>query len=72
MPSRPVFGPRIEHRIADASRFAKKDLIFTNDAESKCVDERIEAVGFVEYDLAADRRHAKAVAVMADAGDAAF
>ena len=66
------FCTGVKNRIADAGRLTKKDLILTNDAESKCVDERIKAVRFVKNNLAADRRHAKTVAVMPDAVDAAF
>ena len=66
------FCTRVQNRIADARRFAKEYLVFFYNAQSKGVDKRVEAVRFVKDDLTADRRYAKAVAVVADAFDTAF
>ncbi len=46
-----------------------KILFFLDDAEGKRVDQDIGVVAFVKITLAADGRHADAVAVAADAGD---
>ena len=69
MPSRPVFAPTYKNRIADAGGFAEKDLILAHQAERERVHQRIERIGIVECDFAADGRHAKRIAVVRDARD---
>ena len=48
---------------------ARKMRSARHDAEREGVDQDVAVVAGVEVDLAADRRHADAVAVAADAGD---
>ena len=62
-------GAHIEHRIADAGRLRIEDLVGVGDADRHGVDQDVAVVGAVEGALAADGRHADAVAVAADAGD---
>ena len=45
-------------------RFAKKDLIVTDEAERESIDERIQCVSIVKRDFTADSRHAKRISVM--------
>ena len=46
-----------------------EDLVGAGEADAHRVDQDVAVVGRVEIDLAADGRHADAIAVAADAGD---
>ena len=56
-------------RVADAARAPVEDAVGARDAAGEGVDEDVAVVARVELQLAADGRHADAVAVAADAGD---
>ena len=60
------FCADVEHWIADTLSLAEKDLVLADYAECKGVYERVEIIGLVEKNLAADRRYAKAVAIVPD------
>ncbi len=64
--------PVEDERVADALRLRGEDAFGRQEADAHRVHERICRVRLVEDALAADRRHADAVAVVADAGDRAF
>src|SRR5262249_414011 len=61
--------PDVEHRVADASGGAARDLLMAKHSKAECVHERVSLVAFVEVHFARDRRDSKAVAVMCDAAD---
>ena len=58
----------VNDRIADAFSFAAFNLVVTNNAEAKRVDERIAIVRIIKINFAADGRNADAISVMRDAG----
>ena len=60
-------GAHIVDGIAEAGRLAAADLVVAQRPEAERVDERVALVGAVEVDVAADRGHADAVAVVGDA-----
>ena len=62
-------GAEIDHGQADAGRLRVEDPVGPRDAGGKGVDQDVAVIAAVEIDLAADRRHAEGVAVVADAGD---
>src|SRR4051812_15482849 len=62
-------GAHVHHRIAGALGASLEDPARLGDAEGKGVDQDVRVVRVVEEYLAADGRHADAVAVAADAGD---
>ena len=57
--------------VPGAGRLRAKHALGRQQADAHRVDERVRGVGLVEDRLAADGRHADAVAVVADAGDGA-
>ena len=59
----------VEDGIARAGGCAAPDLARAQGAEAEDVHQRVAVVARVEVDLAADRGHADAVAVVRDAGD---
>src|SRR5882672_2471125 len=61
-------GADVQNGIADPGRFAKENLIYAHQAEREGVNQRIQRIGIVEGDLAADSRHAERIAIMRDAG----
>ena len=61
--------PDIDDRVADAAGGRIEDLVLIGDADGHRVDQDIAVIGGVEIHLAADRRHADAIAVAADAVD---
>ena len=63
----PGLGADIDDRIADARGGRIEDLVGLGDADGHRVDQDVAVIGAVEIDLAADRRHADAIAVAADA-----
>ena len=69
MPSRPVRAPTAMIGLPTPSRLARISSSSLHQADAHRVDERIALVRVVEHDLAADGRHADAVAVVADALD---
>ena len=69
MPSRPVLAADIDHRIAQARGGRIEDLVGLRDADRHRVDEDVAVIARVEIALAADGRHADAIAIAADAGD---
>ena len=62
-------GAEIDDRHADARRRRVENLVGVGEADRHGVDEVVAVVARMEAHLAADRRHAEAVAVAADAGD---
>ena len=60
-----------DEQVADPSRARASDPLRGKEADAHRVDEAVAGVGLVEDRLAADGRHADAVAVVADAGDRA-
>ena len=62
-------GADVDDRVADAAGRRVEDPVGAGDADAHRVDQDVAVVGAVERALAADRRHADAVAVAADAGD---
>ena len=68
IPSRPVVEPNRMARLPGPGAAARVSRPAVEQADGHHVDQRIAAVGRVEDELAADRRHADAVAVAADAG----
>ncbi len=63
----PGFRAHINHRIARAARLGEKQIFFFCDAQRQYVDEWIRRIAWLELHFAANRRHAKTVAVMRDA-----
>ena len=69
MPSRPVREPTYMTGLPDARRRRAEDAVARRDAEREGVHQDVVVVARVEVDLAADGRHADAVAVVPDAAD---
>ena len=67
MPSRPVVEPNSTTRLPGPGAAASVRQPLLEQADGHHVDERVALVARVEDELAADRRHADAVAVAADA-----
>ncbi len=63
------FCADIDHGIADAFSFGKKNFFLLGDAESKSVDERILRIARLEADFAANRRDAKTISVTSDSAN---
>ena len=61
-----------QHEVARAGRHRAREVLLAHEADRHRVDEAVALVGLLEVDLAADGRHAEAVAVAADAGDRAL
>jgi len=62
-------GAEQHERVADAGRGAANQTVATGEPERHRVDEAVLLVRALEVDLAADRRDADRVAVVADAAD---
>ena len=62
----------IDHRIADAGGGRIENLVLLGDADGHRVDQDVAVVRLVEIGLAADGRHADAIAIAADAGNDAL
>ena len=62
-------GADVDDRQADALGGRVEDLVGAGEADAHGVDEDVVVVALVEVGLPADRRHADAIAVAADAGD---
>ncbi len=62
----------VDHGIADARGLAVEHFVFTEDAQSEGVHQRIAVVAGFEDALAADGGDAETVAVMRDAANHAF
>ena len=58
----------VDDRVAGAGRGGPEDAVRPHDAQRERVDQNVAVVAGMERDLAADGRHADAVAVAADAG----
>ena len=71
MPSRPVEAPNRTSNVAGPGGGAAHEPLARREAERHRVDEAVVLVGRLEVHLAADRRHADRVAVVADARDGA-
>ena len=69
MPSRPVEAPNSTTTLPGPGGSAAHELLARREAERHRVDQAVLLVGPLEVDLAAHRRHADRVAVVADAGD---
>ncbi len=65
----PGLGADIDHRIADARGRRIENLVGARDADRHRVDQNVAVIARMEIALAADRRHADAIAIAADAGD---
>ncbi len=65
-------GADVDHRIAFAGGLGVEDLVAPHQSQRKSVDQRISRVAAFELHLAADVRHAEAVAVRRDAAHHAF
>ena len=72
IPSRPVAEPNRTTRLPGPGRRGQRQQPLLHQADGHDVDERVALVARVEDELAADRRHADAVAVAADAADDAI
>jgi hypothetical protein len=59
----------INYGIPDAAGLGVEDTVGAGDADAHGVDEDVAVVGAVEGALAADCRHADAIAIAADAGN---
>ena len=59
----------IHHRIAKTLGESGNNPLLLDQSKRKSVDENVGIVTIVEVTLAADRGHADAIAVTADAGD---
>ena len=68
-PVAPGLRSDIDDRIADPRRRRVENLVLLGDPHGHRVDQDIAVVRRVEIDLAADRRHADAIAVSADPRD---
>ena len=62
-------GAEQDERVADAGRRAADQPVGARQPERHRVDEAVLLVGLLEVELAADRRHADRVAVVADPAD---
>ena len=69
IPSRPVVEPNRTTRLPGPGRRGQRQPPLLEQPDGHHVDERVALVARVEDELAADRRHADAVAVAADAAD---
>ena len=69
IPSRPVVEPNRTTRLPGPGAAASVRRPLLEQADGHHVDQRVALVARVEDELAADRRHADAVAVAADAAD---
>ena len=69
IPSRPVDAPNSTSALPMPARGAADQRVGAREPERHRVDEAVLLVGLLEVDLAADRRHADRVAVVADAAD---
>ena len=65
-------GADVDHRIAFARGLGVENLIAPHQSQREGVDQRIARVAALELHLAADVRHAEAVAVRGDAADHAL
>ncbi len=65
----PGLGADIDHGKPNALRRGFEDALGIDQPDRHGIDENIVVVARIEIGLAADRRHAHAVAVIADAGD---
>ena len=65
----PGLGAEIDDRPADAGGRGVENLVRATKADRHGVDEDIAVVARMERGRAADRRHAKTIAIAADAGD---
>ena len=68
----PGLGADVDHGIARAGGLGIENLVASDQSEGKRIDQRIARVAALELHLAADIRHAKAVAVGGDAAHHAF
>ncbi|VXC43279.1 hypothetical protein SPHINGO8AM_130159 [Sphingomonas sp. 8AM] len=68
-PVAPGLRSDIDDRIADPGSGRIEDLVGIRDADRHRIDEDVAVIGGVEIDLAADGRHADAIAIAADAVD---
>src|SRR3546814_1350478 len=59
----------VDHRLSNAGGGRIEDAVGRRDAHGHGVDQDVAVVGGIEVHLAANGRHADAVAVAADAGD---
>ena len=71
IPSRPVSAPSSTTHVAGARRGRADQPLARRQPQAHRVDQAVLLVAVLEVDLAADRRHADRVAVVADAGDRA-
>ena len=69
IPSRPVAEPKRTARLPGPGAAARGQVALLEDADGHDVDQRVLRVARMEDKLAADRRHAHAVAVAADPAD---
>ena len=67
-PVAPGLGAEIDHRHADAGGGGVEDLVGIGQPGGEGVDQAVAVIGGVKTHLAADGRHAEAVAVAADPG----
>src|ERR1700743_2066524 len=65
-------GSDIDDGVADASSLAVEDLIDLHQAQSEGIHQRIARITDLELGLAAEVRHAKAVAVAGNTADDAL
>src|SRR5437660_1057950 len=63
------FCPDVNHRIADAFGFGKKDFFLFGNAERERIDERILRIARLEGNFAADGGNAETVSVASDAAN---
>ena len=71
IPSRPVSAPSSTSTLPGPGRGAADQPLVRRQPEAHRVDQAVLLVAVLEVDLAADRRHADRVAVVADPGDGA-
>ncbi len=64
----PGLGADIDHEIAGPGGGRIEDAVGAREADAHRVDQDVAVIGRVELALAADRRHADAIAVAADPG----
>ncbi len=60
-------GADIDHGVAHSGGGTEKNAVGAGDADGHRIDQRVAVVGGMKIDLAADGRHAHAIAVAADA-----
>ena len=68
-PVAPGLGPDIDDRVPRSRSRRIEDPVGAGDADAHRIDQDVAVVGRVELALAADRRHADAIAVAADPGN---